>query len=62
MEHRLKTVRKWLIMTCLTLLSMSLYAYARGEPSEYEVKAAFIFNFAKFVEWPETAKKTEIKT
>ncbi len=55
MEHRLKTVRKWLIMTCLTLLSMSLYAYARGEPSEYEVKAAFIFNFAKFVEWPETA-------
>lgn len=53
MEHRLKTVRTWLITICLTLLSMSLYAYARGEPTEYEVKAAFIFNFAKFVEWPE---------
>jgi hypothetical protein len=27
---------------------------ARGanEPSEYEVKAALLFNFAKFVEWP----------
>jgi hypothetical protein len=24
-------------------------------PSEYQVKAAFIFNFAKFVEWPATA-------
>jgi hypothetical protein len=23
------------------------------EPSEYEVKAAFLFNFSKFVEWPE---------
>jgi hypothetical protein len=21
-------------------------------PTEYEVKAAFIYNFAKFVEWP----------
>ena len=24
-------------------------------PSEYAVKAAFVFNFAKFVEWPATA-------
>jgi len=24
-------------------------------PSEYEVKAAFLFNFAKFVEWPSNA-------
>lgn len=26
-----------------------------GQPSEYEVKAAFLFNFTKFVEWPENA-------
>jgi hypothetical protein len=26
---------------------------AAEEPSEYEVKAAFLFNFSKFVEWPE---------
>ena len=25
---------------------------AHGGPSEYEVKAAFLYNFAKFVEWP----------
>jgi hypothetical protein len=24
-------------------------------PNEYEVKAAFVYNFAKFVEWPEAA-------
>lgn len=26
---------------------------AAPSPAEYEVKAAFLFNFAKFVEWPE---------
>jgi hypothetical protein len=25
------------------------------QPSEYQIKAAFLFNFAKFVEWPATA-------
>jgi len=25
-----------------------------GQPSEYEVKAAFLFNFTKFVEWPDS--------
>ena len=25
-------------------------------PSEYQVKAAFLYNFAKFVEWPQTAE------
>jgi hypothetical protein len=27
-------------------------AQDKGAPSEYEVKAAFLYNFAKFVEWP----------
>lgn len=27
-------------------------------PSEYEIKAAFVFNFAKFVDWPETSFAT----
>ncbi|MFH1144870.1 MAG: YfiR family protein, partial [Candidatus Eisenbacteria bacterium] len=26
-----------------------------GPPTEYEVKAAFVYNFAKFVEWPAEA-------
>ncbi|MBK7300682.1 MAG: YfiR family protein [Moraxellaceae bacterium] len=29
--------------------------FARGEPTEDQIKAAFVYNFAKFVEWPETA-------
>jgi YfiR/HmsC-like len=34
-----------------------IYAIADAPPavSEYEVKAAFLFNFAKFVEWPDSA-------
>jgi YfiR/HmsC-like len=27
----------------------------RGAPKEYQVKAAFLYNFAKFVEWPPVA-------
>jgi len=26
-----------------------------AQPTEYELKAAFVYNFAKFVEWPEDA-------
>ena len=38
---------------CLLKLSYVPILYAQnGSPSEYEVKAAYIFNFAKFIEWP----------
>jgi hypothetical protein len=40
-------------LACLPLFSA---ASARAETlSEYQVKAAFLFNFAKFVKWPENA-------
>jgi hypothetical protein len=32
-------------------------ALAPGLPTEYEVKAAYLYNFAKFVEWPADAFK-----
>jgi hypothetical protein len=36
--------------------ALSAPASLRGEgPSEYEVKAAFLYNFTKFVEWPPSA-------
>jgi hypothetical protein len=38
-----------LLLTCATVRAPS--AGAAG-PSEYEVKAAFLYNFARFVEWP----------
>jgi uncharacterized protein DUF4154 len=36
---------------CLALATVRLAAGAAG-PGEYEVKAAFLYNFARFVEWP----------
>ena len=40
-----------------TLAARGATPQAQGPPttSEYEVKAAFLFNFAKFVEWPEAS-------
>ena len=42
----------------LRMAAYSLYAGIRrdenGFEREYEIKAAFVYNFAKFVEWPET--------
>jgi hypothetical protein len=40
------------------LLPTGIISFAHGEPQpvpEYAVKAAFLFNFAKFVEWPDDA-------
>lgn len=36
----------------VTALLMSSSARAQQATSEYELKAAFLFNFAKFVDWP----------
>jgi hypothetical protein len=45
-----------LIMLWGTALAMTACAGAlAAPPTEYEVKAAFIHNIAKFVEWPKTA-------
>jgi len=45
-----------LISGLLLLLAFSGPPLRAGEsqPTEYQVKAAFVFNFAKFVEWPST--------
>ena len=44
------------LVTLLGLVVLCLTSPLQAErPSEYEVKAAFLFNFAKFVEWPDSA-------
>ncbi|CAG0945533.1 hypothetical protein ANRL1_02405 [Anaerolineae bacterium] len=46
------------VTLALTLICATVYAAGASSPappSEYHVKAAFIFNFAKFVEWPESS-------
>jgi hypothetical protein len=42
------------LIACLSLaLLLSAQADAQeSQPSEYQIKAAFLFNFAKFIEWP----------
>ena len=46
----------WLVAASLAGLFACSAASAQSEPSEpseYQVKAAFLFNFTKFVEWPD---------
>ncbi|MBN2011606.1 YfiR family protein [candidate division KSB1 bacterium] len=48
----------WLVIIVSVGISISYANTApknAGQPTEYEVKAAFLFNFAKFVEWPVSA-------
>ncbi len=45
--------RRALVLT--VLLAMLLRTAAAQSATEYQVKAAFLFNFAKFVEWPADA-------
>ncbi len=50
----LSGVKPWLFHALVTLLLL-FPAMAQEQPAEaneYELKAAFLFNFAKFVEWP----------
>jgi hypothetical protein len=42
----------WLAATFVALLAVGVGAET---PTEYKVKAAFLYNFAKFVEWPPPA-------
>ncbi len=53
-----KPSRIIIALTCLCLIVSSFlhpkHVYA-SELDEYRVKAAFIFNFAKFIEWPKEA-------
>jgi len=51
-----KIIAHYLLMiTVLTLVCPQIGAAAAGKLNEYEIKAAYLYNFAKFVEWPATA-------
>jgi hypothetical protein len=49
---RRRPFRRMLAATALVAVALLSAARAAGVP-EYELKAAFLYNFAKFVEWPE---------
>lgn len=45
-----------LILATLLAFAVAPLDWAQAEPSgEYQLKAAFLFNFAKFVDWPPTS-------
>ena len=47
---------------CIALVLLGIYpGRAEAPPAdEYRVKAAFVFNFTKFVEWPSGVFKTPV--
>jgi len=59
-SYELLRRRSWVV--CLVLFGAIAFPVLGGSPSndfsEYQVKAAFLFNFAKFVEWPASAYAT----
>jgi hypothetical protein len=55
-HSRQKRYQLWrLALVIAALISFITNGLAQVKPSEYELKAAFLFNFAKFVEWPPDA-------
>lgn len=56
MEHRRATVKMPCVLgLCLAFGISAPSAAGPDEADEAEIKAAFIYNFAKFVEWPSPA-------
>ena len=49
---RFRAVRLFLLSLLLLRGGVPVDAQEDSQPTEYQIKAAFIFNFAKFVEWP----------
>jgi hypothetical protein len=47
-----------LLQVVLLCAGVSPAAFGGEEPSEYQIKAAFLVNFIRFVEWPAEAFKT----
>jgi hypothetical protein len=52
---RFRAARLFLLSLLLLRVGSLVDAQEDSQPSEYQIKAAFIFNFAKFVEWPAAA-------
>ncbi len=52
--YRITTLAAGIVLSLFLATGATRGVHAE-EASEYQVKAAFIFNFAKFVEWPDRA-------
>jgi len=52
-----RQLRGWMFLLRVALCFLAVVAQAQSA-TEYQVKAAFLFNFARFVEWPAEAFPT----
>lgn len=58
--HMVKRLFK-LLLTLLILSASQIPAHSlAGNVSEYKIKVAFIYNFARFTEWPDDTKELKI--
>lgn len=49
-------MRQFIVVVALTLvLCCTVAGHTGGKPSEYQLKAAYLYNFAKFIRWPDSA-------
>jgi hypothetical protein len=52
---RKTAIAVWRVALLCLIIGLNFRGLGEDQPSEYQVKAAFLFNFAKFVEWPPEA-------
>ena len=55
----IKSASIWLFVCALIVV---VRGSAAAAPTEYQVKAAFLYNFAKFVDWPTAGSRNETET
>ncbi len=59
MDVLIKIIRRlFALFMGIWIVSISLTGICSDEDKEYLVKAAFLYNFAKFIQWSDTAFKT----
>jgi len=51
----------WIAIVCVLLLDGSLCAQ-QPKPSEYQVKAVYLYNFGRFITWPANPDSRELKS
>jgi hypothetical protein len=59
LQHSRSRRTQWALILLLLFCAMLLPGAAAPGPREHDVKSALLFNFTRFVEWPDSAFATE---
>jgi YfiR/HmsC-like len=55
-SQRQRRMASWLTAVAPLLIALPGLWAQRSKPTDYQVKAAYLFNFGRFIEWPASAK------